>query len=207
MIISHTSLANSKKLLLVTLVLITSCASPGATPPESEGQPPPGATLDRWTESLYLTPYPYSTPLPPAEATPLDGLYVKFDPREGARAPCRRCPPYPPEGGFWLLHLDRGMFRVYHEGTGWRTTGSFTVSGDQIAFFNDPHCIDEVGFYLWDLADSQLSLDLVSDECGQELRYGNLTSSPWTACQLAEGDSDPAQPTPDGCRSTSLDPQ
>jgi hypothetical protein len=195
-----------KILTLVALVVIASCASPATPPPESDEQPPPSPTIDRWTELLYLTPYPYSTPLPPAELTPVDGLYVRFDSREGERAPCRRCPPYPPEGGFWLLHLDRGMFRVYHQGTGWRTTGSFTLSGDRIALFNDPHCIDEVGLYLWELTDSELRLNLVSDNCGQELRYGNLTSSPWTTCPTEGTESQEPQPTPEGCLSTSLDP-
>jgi formylglycine-generating enzyme required for sulfatase activity len=66
-----------------------------------------------------LTPYPYTTPLPPAQATILDGTYTKLDPREASRRPLeRRGPAYPPEGGIWKLHLDKGIFRVYHEITG-----------------------------------------------------------------------------------------
>lgn len=119
---------------------------------------------------MQRTPYPFTAPLPSPLQTDLDGTYVKFDPRPGERAGCKRCPPYPPEGGVWKLNLDAGVFQVYHERTGWRSLGSFTLSGDQIAFFNDPHCIHDVGAYLWSLQSGQLNLQVVEDPCGPELR-------------------------------------
>ena len=85
-------------------------------------------TVDRWQEIRQWSPYPHTTPLPPQVPTPVDGIYVRFDPRTHDRPPCRRCPPYPPEGGVWKLELDEGVFRVYHPRTGWRTLGSYTVT-------------------------------------------------------------------------------
>jgi hypothetical protein len=113
----------------------------------------------------------------------LDGEYIKVDPRPGERAGCRRCPPYPPEGGVWKLALDHGAFYVMHQRTEWKTLGSYTVSGDQIAFSNDPHCPQDVGLYNWRLEAGQLMLELIEDECGWEMRAKSLTAQPWLACQ------------------------
>ena len=106
------------------LLLFAACTpvrAPVGGPPASgppTGAPPPIATLDRWQEIREWMPYPYTTPLPRAETTALDGVYVRFDPRQDQRPPCRRCPPYPPEGGIWKLQLEQGVFRVYHPLTG-----------------------------------------------------------------------------------------
>ncbi|MFQ5594950.1 MAG: hypothetical protein ACE5HA_12465, partial [Anaerolineae bacterium] len=59
------------------------------------------APAGSWAELMQRTPYPFTAPLPEPADTALDGTYVKVDPRPGERAGCRRCPPYPPEGGVW----------------------------------------------------------------------------------------------------------
>jgi hypothetical protein len=83
-------------------------------------------------------------------------------------------------GGEWRLQLDRGVFRVYHADTGWATLGSFSTQGNLLFLFNDPHCIDATGTYAWRLEDGELSLDAISDECGQDLRARALSNTPWT---------------------------
>jgi hypothetical protein len=168
------------------MMIMTAACSPtpqdaGPSAPETSEKPPAPTTV--WSAMLQRTPYPYTTPLPPAEPTVLDGTYVKFDPRPGRRAPCRRCPPYPPEGGVWRLSLDKGIFRVVHDAIGWATLGSFTVSEDRIAFFNDPHCYEDVGIYAWRLESGKLTLEVVEDGCGAGLRARNLVSLPWESCQ------------------------
>ena len=155
-----------------------------------------------WSGLLQKTPYPYTTPLPPTQPTILDGIYTKFDSKQSGHDPLPeggvlmphprregvfwlKPVPYPLEGGAWMLQLDKGIFRVFHETTGWRTLGSFTVSADRIEFFNDPHCYDTVGIYTWKLEASQLTLKAIKDECdgrvlgGGGLRVMNFTSHPW----------------------------
>ena len=91
-----------------------------------------------------------------------------------------------------MLQLDRGVFRVFHESTGWRTLGSFTVTENRIEFFNDPHCYDAVGIYTWKLEASQLTLEAIEDKCdgrvlgGGGLRVMNFTSQPWMLDDLRE---------------------
>ena len=126
--------------VMVTIFFVTVACVP-TPPPTNTSIPPPtsspekaaGAATpdDRWSELVQRTPYPYSAPLPAAEPTILDGTYAKVDPRQAEHVPCKRCPAYPPGGGVWKLNLDKGIFRVYHELTGWVTIGSFTVTGDQ----------------------------------------------------------------------------
>lgn len=173
---------------------------------ESSNTPAPAGS---WSELLQRTPYPFTIPLPPPIKTVVDGTYVKFDPRPGERAGCKRCPPYPPEGGTWKLNLDAGIFRVYHERTGWRSLGSFTVSDDRIAFFNDPHCIHDVGTYSWKLQSGQLNLQLIEDTCGPELRAKNFASQPWTSCQPSSTEAATTDhwPIPPGCSPDSVSPK
>ena len=155
-----------------------------------------------WSDLLQQTPYPYARPLPAVQTTILDGIYTKVDPNESGHDPLPeggvwmphpvregvfwlKPVPYPAEGGAWVLQLDRGVFRVFHETTGWRTLGSFTVSEDRIEFFNDPHCYDAVGIYTWKLEAGQLTLEAIEDECdgrvlgGGGLRVTNFSSDPW----------------------------
>jgi hypothetical protein len=154
-----------------------------------------------WSALLLRTPFPYTTPLPPAAVSPLDGTYVKFDPRAGTRVPCRRCPPYPPEAGLWKLHLAGGIFRIYHAPTGWHTLGSFTTSGDRLTLFNDPHCYQDTGHYHWRLASGQLVLTAIQDPCGTDLRARSLTERAWDSCQPPnqEAAATGHWPVPPGC--------
>jgi hypothetical protein len=162
-----------------------------------------------WSGLLQQTPYPYTTSLPRPHPTILDGIYTKFDPKLSGQDPLPeggvsmphprregifwvKPVPYPLEGGVWMLQLDRGVFRVFHESTGWRTLGSFTVTENRIEFFNDPHCYDAVGIYTWKLEGSQLTLEAIEDKCdgrvlgGGGLRVMNFTSQPWMLDDLRE---------------------
>jgi hypothetical protein len=97
--------------------------------------------------------------------------------------------PYSVAGSGWRLQLDRGVFRILHEPTGWHSLGSFAVSGDQVTFFNDPHCMKAVGTYKWRLDAGQLILQLVADECGVRTAFQSgrgqrarvLAGMPWLA--------------------------
>ena len=188
-------------LLVCAAVLAAGCATPPTAPDAAEpsAQPAPLAsatpvaelatpaaptpTADRWAELFARTPFPYTTPLPAPEDTPLEGVYVKVEPIEGTPTPCRRCPDYKVEGGVWRLSLDNGIFRVYHAVTGWRSLGSYTVEGGRMLLFNDPTCLDVVGSYRWSLAGGVLVLEEIEDSCAIRLRARNLTSIPWNACQ------------------------
>jgi hypothetical protein len=181
---------------------IPSKATPAPTnSPENEPATP--TPVDRWSELAQRTPYPYSTPLPAAETTVLDGIYTKADPRQADHIPCKRCPAYPPGGGVWKLSLDKGIFRVYHQLTGWVTIGSFAVAGDQIEFFNDPHCFQDTGVYRWRLDDGSLTLTTVEDDCGVYLRAQNLEAFPWESCQPPSTEAAITNhwPVPPGCES------
>jgi hypothetical protein len=127
---------------------------------ESEPAPPSGqssSTSIIWSELLQKTPFPHTAPLPARVPTPLDGTYTKFDPKKTPPVPCRRCPDYVPQGGIWKLNLDKGIFRIFHESTGWRSIGSF--------------------------ARGRLNLQVVEDKCAIRQRAKNLTKLPWLSCQ------------------------
>ena len=101
------------------------------------------------------------------------------------------------------MHLDKGVFRVYHELTDRVTLGSFTVSGDQVEFFNGPHCLQDTGMYTWELVDGKLTLTPVEDNCGVYLRARNLEALPWESCQppSTEAAITSHWPVPAGCES------
>jgi len=182
----------------------TDTATPAAAPTStSEGLETTPVAGDRWSELLQNTPYPYSKPLPSPDPTVLDGTYTKLDPRQADHIPCKRCPAYPPGGGIWKLNLDKGIFRVYHEVTGWVTLGSFAVSGDRIEFFNDPHCFQDTGIYMWELEEGKLTLTAVEDNCGVYLRAQNLEARPWDSCQPPSTEAAVTShwPIPAGCES------
>lgn len=141
-------------------------------------------------------PYPFATPAPPEEASPVDGTYSRRTTIRQAGGPpifCQRCAPYRVDAGFSELVLDRGRFFVTFETIpvaspcpdcrippGFRSSGHFTVSGDEIVFFNDPNCTDTRGIYLWTLEDGELTLQLVEDPCPfVHLRARYLTNAPW----------------------------
>jgi hypothetical protein len=137
--------------------MIAACA------PNSPRVVPRSPTLsDKPQATAQSSPYPYTTPLPLPVVTDLDGLYARIDPKPGTPVPCRRCPDYAPEGGAWQLSFAKGIYRVFHVPTGWRSVGSYTVSGQQVTLFNDPACHLEVGTYTWTMENGKLILQEVS---------------------------------------------
>ncbi len=160
-----------------------------------------GSTSVIWTELLQKKPFPHAAPLPSPVPTVLDGTYAKFDPKKTPPVPCRRCPDYVPEGGIWKLNLNKGVFRIFHEFSGWRSIGSFDVDGNRVRLFNDPTCIEEMGTYTWTLKEGRLGLQVVEDKCAIGLRAKNLMQLPWMSCQppaLQAGFSG-HRDTPPGC--------
>ena len=153
---------------------------------DSEPAPPSGqssSTSIIWSELLEKTPYPHTAPLPARVPTALDGTYTKFDPKKAAPVACRRCPDYVPEGGLWKLNLSNGVFRIFHQLTGWRSIGSIVVDGNRVRLFNDPTCMKVMGTYRWALKAGHLVLQVVEDECAIGMRAKNLTQLPWLSCQ------------------------
>ncbi len=150
---------------------------------EGEDQYKVDQTQGIWSELLQRTPYPYTVPLPPPKATPIDGTYTKFEKKEGEPVHCLRCPDYAPEGGLWKLNLNKGVFRIFHKVTGWKDIGSVIVSGDQLILANDPVCHEMFGVYRWKLEEGKLILHAIDDKCGIGLRAMNLTNLPWLSCQ------------------------
>lgn len=152
-------------------------ASPNQANPSSNATP-----TDGWRALFQHTPVPWTTPLPPEEATVLDATYVKINPRLATPFPCKRCPDYALEGGLWKLSLDKGTFRIYYTVNGWRSLGSYAVSEDRIYFFNDPYCNWETGVYQWKLEEGALTLTELDDPCSQGLRAANFINQPWLSC-------------------------
>lgn len=192
-------LAARPLVLFLLLLAISGCAAlpPIPAPPTpSESLPMPVKDVataivrptatplpEGWVEILRWTPYPYTTPLPAQHTTAIDGTYVRIDPRQDERAPCRRCPPYPPSGGVWKVVFGKGIFWVFNDHTGWRTLGSYTVDDEQVVLFNDPWCKDAVGRYTWKLEEGALVMHLVSDDCETGTRSKNFTGQSWQSCQ------------------------
>ena len=172
--------SNTLTIVVVIVFLTLAACSPGADAPTATPVVS-GVFADAWSDLAQKTPYPYTTPLPPAESTPIDGTWSKFDPREGTRPFCVRCMPYPAEGGVWMLQLDRGIFRIFSTRSlnGWRSFGSFTVSESRMTLFNDPNCHETVGTYTWKLENGQLILEAVEDECADGWRAITFTNYPW----------------------------
>jgi len=187
------------------LLAVLCCAfASGAFGQGPESAPPAGqerSTATIWSELLQKRPYPHTAPLPPAVRTALDGTYTRFDPKKTPPVPCRRCPDYAPEGGIWKLNLGNGVFRIFHEVTGWRSLGSFIIDGNRIQLFNDPCCIKTRGFYRWTSAEGRLMLQAVEDPCAIGLRAKNLTKLPWLSCRTFSEDagSGSSRRKPPGC--------
>ncbi len=172
--------------ILGVLAALFGCFPTGAPGAQSEPAQPTGqgsSTSIIWSELLQKTPFPHTAPLPARVHTALDGTYTKFDPKKAPPVPCRRCPDYAPQGGIWKLDLDKGIFRIFHESTGWRSLGSFVIEGNRVQLFNDPTCIDVMGSYTWTLEEGHLKLRVLQDECAIGMRAENLTTFLWMACQ------------------------
>jgi hypothetical protein len=159
-----------------------------------DADPEPAAQSDEpcyelgWKECP-TEPYPFSTPLPPAEPTAIDGRYTRTvdDSIAGAPGKCRRCPPYRLQPGDETLVFDRGRFFVTHEPPGFRSSGHFTLDGDRLVLFNDPSCIDFEGTYEWRVEGGTLELRAIEDECPfTQLRQRFLMARDWRLEGAAE---------------------
>jgi hypothetical protein len=173
----------------VPLVMITLAAFVGAcaveTPSQVHSTETSESTPDpvlRWTDLVLRQPYPYATPLAPAERSAIDGTYVKMQPGDEPAIHCRRCPEYAREAGIWKLNFDRGSYRIYHPSTNFASVGSFTIDQNRITLFNDPTCTNDVGTLEWKLENRTLNFQVVADNCAIELRGKNLASVPWQSC-------------------------
>src|SRR6266508_302977 len=132
-------------------------------------------------------PYPYTTPTPPAEPTPIDGTYIRIlDVGDTGPLPqglpwrCQRCLPYRPDLGVSTLIFYQGEFYLNHMLSGFKTQGHFVVSGDRIEIFNDPNCPQDRATYRWRETGGTLALTLVGDPCDYgDIRAFDLTRKPW----------------------------
>ena len=116
--------------------------------------------------------------------------------------PCRRCPDYAPEGGIWKIQFDKGVFRIIHLSSGWKSIASFTLEGDRLLLFNDPVCHETTGIYAWKAAEGQIVFTAIEDECAIRLRAINLTQQPWLSCRPpnTEAATTGHWPEPLGCQ-------
>ena len=183
--------------LLIASSLVPSFAQQIPLNPYPQGLTPG----DAWSELLAREPYPFTLPLPPPRTTPVDATYVKFEPKEEPRIPCRRCPDYAPEGGIWKLSLSKGVFRIFHPASGWKDMGSFVVAEDKLVLANDPVCHETFGIYRWRLEDRTFTLEVIEDRCAIGLRAMNLAKFPWLSCQPpnVEAATTDHWPKPRGC--------
>lgn len=163
----------------------------------------PGNIADtaQWAELLQRMPFPYVIPLPEPQRSELDGAYAKVVSPKAERVHCLRCPDYAPEGGLWKLNLDRGVFRIFHPESGWRSIATAIVAGDRLVLANDPTCIEEIGVYKWRLEKEQLILEVIDDPCAIRLRAANLTRQPWLSCRPPDIEAAVTEhwPKPEGC--------
>lgn len=136
-----------------------------------------------WAELRKRQPYPYLIPLPDPKRTDLDGIYTKNVVSTTERVHCLRCPDYAPEGGVWKLSFDKGVFRIFHPESRWKSIGSYIVAGDRLLLANDPTCIDGLGLYSWKLDKGRLVFEVIDDACAIRLRAMNLTQVPWDSCR------------------------
>ena len=129
-------------------------------------------------------PYPYTTPTPPPEKTPIDGTYMRILTLDdvGGLLPfrCLRCPPYFPNAGVSTIAMSKGNYWINHQLSDFKALGMYTVDGDRITFFNDPWCPRDHGTYRWSIEKGQLSFEPVSGTCPYEkARTDDLTTGEW----------------------------
>ncbi len=196
---------------LVLGVLLTASGCVGAEPQAPAGAASVAAAeptpAEGWDALLERTPFPYLLPLPASRPTALDGTYTKFELKETPPVHCLRCPDYAREGGVWKLNLDQGVFRIYHQPTGWKSNGSYVVTRDrwtagapdQLLLFNDPTCPDAVGLYSWSVREGELILEVIDDTCAIYLRAANLTNLPWLPCSADAQGGTAGGSQPPGC--------
>lgn len=170
----------------LTVIAVIMCAAfglivGGSQAGQAQTQPVSPHTV--WSKFLLRQPYPYLIPLPESKRSDLDDTYVKVVAAKAERVHCLRCPEYAPEGGVWKLNLDRGVFRIFHPESGWKSIGTYIAAKDRVLLANDPACIDEIGLYRWQLADGRLIFEAIDDPCAIKLRAVNLTQQPWMSCR------------------------
>ena len=154
-----------------------------------------------WAELLQRMPFPYRIPLPELKRTDLDGTYVKVVVSKTERVHCLRCPDYAPEGGSWKLNVDRGIFRIFHPESGWKSIATAIITGDRMVLANDPTCIEDIGVYRWRLEKGRLMVEVIDDPCAIKLRATNLTQQPWLSCRPPNIEAAVTEhwPKPEGC--------
>jgi hypothetical protein len=149
----------------------------------ADGTMPSPTARAIWAGLLERQPYPYLLPLPEPKRTEIDGTYTKVVVAQAERVHCLRCPDYAPEGGVWKLSFDKGVFRIFHPESKWKSIGTYVVAGNRLLLANDPTCIEGLGLYSWMHNDGQLILEVIDDPCAIRLRAMNLTQLPWIPCR------------------------
>ena len=189
------------RVFLIILLVFWSIETAAGIPFAEEIPATSRQAADPWNELMQRNPYPYATSIPADHATAADGLYVKFEIKETPPIPCRRCPDYKPEGGWWKMSLRKGIFRIYHPDSGWKSIGTFVVNGNRIVLSNDPVCPAISGVYRWELATETIAFSVVEDKCSAGLRAKNMSHMPWLSCPApsTEAAVSNRRPRPGGC--------
>jgi hypothetical protein len=186
---------SAASLLKSAIILVAALALAGCTEetPNPEGSSPAARQKPCYElgwKQCPDEPYPFNTPLPPAEPTAIDGTYTRHIGESLAWAPgkCRRCPPYRLQPGTATLVFDRGRYFVEQEPPGFRSSGHFWIDGGRIVLINDPSCTRFEGTYRWSVREGVLSLQAVDDECPfTRLRQRYLMARDWRVDDGAEG--------------------
>jgi hypothetical protein len=134
-----------------------------------------------------MEPYPYTTPVPPREATPIDGTYVRIMSLEDVGGPlvglpyrCLRCIPFRVDAGTSTLIFYEGRYFLHQYLSGFKALGHYTVDGDRIRLFNDPNCSSMSGLYRWRVERGNLGFTVINDPCAfKDERSRDLTIRPW----------------------------
>lgn len=189
------------RVAVAVAVLAAAGRSGSAGSPSAAAQPREPSSREVWSGLLQRQPYPYRVPLPEPVRHPVDGTYAKMVAAKAERVHCLRCPDYAPEGGVWKLSLDRGVLRILHPESRWKSIGTYIVAGDRILLANDPTCIDALGLYRWRLDEGHLVFEVIDDPCAIKLRALNLTQQPWRSCRppTIEAAVSGHWPAPEGC--------
>ena len=142
-----------------------------------------------------LRAYAYSSPVPPLDATALDGSYRRVltaAQTGGTPIACRRCAPFRLDPGVTRLVFDRGRYFLDFRPAGtddlcpgckppgsFRSSGHFVVTRNKVALFNDPNCQQARGKYRWNYDGKTLRFETMSDGCFGGIRGRFLTEKPW----------------------------
>ena len=185
-------------LFVFVLQISFACPQPAHPQPLQAGA---GAVQEIWSGLLARQPFPYRVPLPEPRPAEFDGTYVKRVTSAAEPVHCLRCPDYAPEGGLWRMRFDRGVFRILHLASGWKSIATAIAVGDRLLLANDPVCIDDIGLYRWRLEEGRLVLEVIDDPCAIRLRAANLGGQAWQPCRPpnVEAAVTGHWPEPEGC--------